>query len=202
MVGITSYGAYVPYLRLPLAAISGGKRDGAGPEKAVANWDEDAVTMAVAASIAALKDVDRTTIDAVFFASTSYAFKEKQAAAIIAKALDLRRDVVTTDFGDSLRAGSNALRAGLDAIKAGSAKRVLVAIGETRMASPRSPLEANLGDGGAAFVLGGANVAATVEGGCSIADEIIDVWRAEGDPFVHAWEDRFVVDHGYRHNVK
>jgi uncharacterized OB-fold protein len=28
------------------------------------------------------------------------------------------------------------------------------------------------------------------------------VWRTEGDPFVHAWEDRFVVDHGYRHNVR
>jgi len=28
------------------------------------------------------------------------------------------------------------------------------------------------------------------------------VWRAEGDPFVHAWEDRFVVDHGYRASVR
>src|SRR5262249_39801394 len=33
-------------------------------------------------------------------------------------------------------------------------------------------------------------------------DELIDVWRGEGDPFVHAWEDRFVVDHGYRQNVR
>src|SRR5262249_40635478 len=48
MVGITAYGAYVPMLRLPLAALGGGQPKPGGPEKAVANWDEDAVTMGVA----------------------------------------------------------------------------------------------------------------------------------------------------------
>src|SRR5437870_1491650 len=109
MVGITSYGAYIPMLRLSLAAIGGGKPG--GPEKAVANWDEDGLTMAVAAAIACLDGVDRASVDGVLFASTSYAFKEKQGAAIVAKALDLRRDVLTADVGDSLRAGTTALRA-------------------------------------------------------------------------------------------
>ena len=202
MVGITSFGAYIPYLRLPLAAISGGKRTEGGPEKAVANWDEDALTLAVAAGIDCLAGIDRSTIDGVLFASTSYAFKEKQGAAIVAKALDLRRDVLTADIGDSLRAGTNALRAAIDSVKAGSAKRVLVVIGDTRMAAPRSAVEANLGDAGVAFLIGEADVAAEVKASHSVADEIIDVWRTEGDPFVHAWEDRFVVDHGYRANVK
>lgn len=136
MVGITSFGAYIPYLRLPLAAISGGKKAEGGPEKAVANYDEDALTLAVAAGIDCLRGIDRKTIDGVLFASTSYAFKEKQGAAIVAKALDLRRDVLTADVGDSLRAGTNALRAAIDSVKAGSAKRVLVVIGDTRMAAP------------------------------------------------------------------
>src|SRR5215471_20494660 len=100
MVGITSFGAYVPMLRLPLKLVNGG----AG-EKAVANWDEDSVTMAVAAAIDCLRGIDRATVDGVLFASTSYAFKEKQGAALVARALDLRRDVLTTDVGDSLRAG-------------------------------------------------------------------------------------------------
>jgi len=195
MVGITAYGAYVPMLRLPL-----GKPG--GPEKAVANWDEDAVTMAVAAAIDCLRGVDRATIDGVVFASTSYPFKEKQGAAIIAKALDLRRDALTTDLGDTLRAGTSALRSALDAVRAGSAKRVLVAVGDVRMAAPRSALEANLGDGAAAFLVGAEGVALAPVASHSIADEIIDVWRTEGDPFVHAWEDRFVVDHGYRDNVR
>jgi len=202
MVGVISFGAYIPYLRLPLAAISGGRGGDGAPEKAVANWDEDSVTMAVAAATACLAGRDRAEVDAVLFASTSYAFKEKQAAAIIARALDLRRDVLTSDLGDSLRAGTNALRTGLDAIKAGSAKRVLVVVGDVRMAAPRSAMEPNLGDAAAALLLGASGVAAEVVASHAIADEILDVWRGEDDAFVHAWEDRFVVDHGYRHNVK
>src|SRR6266702_2355550 len=187
MVGITSYGAYVPMLRLPLAAIGGGAAKPGGPEKAVANWDEDAVTMVVAAAIDCLRGVDRASVDGVLFASTSYPFKEKQGAALVARALDLRRDVMTADMSDSLRAGATALRAAADAVKAGSAKRVLVVAGETRLAAPRSAREPNLGDGAASH---------------PVADEIIDVWRSEADPFVHAWEDRFIVDHGYRANVR
>jgi hydroxymethylglutaryl-CoA synthase len=202
MAGITSYGAYVPRLRLPLAAIGGGVPKPGGPEKAVAGWDEDSITMGVAAAIDCLAGVDRASVDAVLFASTTYPFKEKQGAAIIAKALDLRRDVYTADLGDSLRAGTSALRAGLDAIRAGSSKRVLVVVADTRVASPRSAVEANLGDAAAAFLLGSDDVIAEITAMHTVADEIIDVWRTEGDPFVHAWEDRFVVDHGYRQNVR
>src|SRR6185503_1512167 len=160
------------------------------------------ITMGVAAAIDCLGGVDRASVDAVLFASTSYPFKEKQGAAIIAKALDLRRDVMTTDLGDSLRAGTNAIRAAADTVKAGSAKRVMVIASETRMAAPRTGLEANIGDGAAAFLVGDEDVALRVDAAHAVTDEIIDVWRTEGDPFVHAWEDRFVVDHGYRTNVK
>ena len=200
MVGITSYGAYIPMLRLPLAAIAGGEPG--SPEKAVAGWDEDSVTMAVAAAVDCLHGIDRRNVDAVFFASTSYPFQEKQGAAIIAKALDLRRDVQTADVGGSLRAGTNALRAAFDAVGAGSRRQVLMVVGDTRMAAPRTPMEVNLGDGAAAFLIGTEGVALAPVASHTISDEIIDVWRTEGDPFVHAWEDRFVVDHGYRDNVR
>lgn len=203
MIGITSYGAYVPMFRLPLAAMASGgrKAGGGGGEKAVANFDEDSVTMAVAAGMNCLEGVDRTLVDGVLFASTSYAYKEKQAAGIVAKALDLRRDVITADFGDSLRAGTAALRAAIDAVKAGSARTVLVVASDCRLAAPRSALERNFGDGAAAFLVGSTDVAATVEAQHCIADEIIDVWRTERDPFVHTWEDRFVVQHGYHDNL-
>src|SRR5439155_1307190 len=69
-------------------------------------------------------------------------------------------------------------------------------------AAARSALEPNLGDGAAAFVVGADDVAVAVAASHTVADEIIDVWRTEGDPFVHAWEDRFVVDHGYRASVR
>ena len=103
MVGIRSQAAYIPMLRLSLGAIAGGGRKagvGSG-ERAVAYFDEDAVTMGVAAATSCLEGLDRALVDGVIFASTSYPYKEKQAASIIAKALDLRRDVLTADITDS-----------------------------------------------------------------------------------------------------
>jgi hypothetical protein len=144
MVGITSYGAYVPMLRLSLAAIGGGKPG--GPEKAVANWDEDAVTMAIAAAIECLRGVDRASVDGVLFASTSYPFKEKQAAALVARALDHRRDVHRRRR--RLAARFDPLRTACDASAPGRRSGSSPA---RRMAAPRTALEANLGDGAAAF---------------------------------------------------
>jgi 3-hydroxy-3-methylglutaryl CoA synthase len=199
MIGITSYGAYIPMWRLPFAAIGGGGRKvgGSSGERAVAGFDEDAVTMAVAAGADCLRGAERAAVDGLLFASTSYAYREKQGAAIIAKALDLRRDVFTADVAGSLRAGTDGLRAAADAVKAGTARSVLVLASDCRLGAPRSTIEQNLGDGAAALLVGGAEVAATVDQHHAITDEIIDVWRTERDAFVRTWEERFVVEHGY-----
>ena len=116
MIGITSYGAYVPPTRLPFSVIGGRPPKEGGPEKAVAWNDEDSVTMGVSAAIHCLRGIDRERVDGLLFASTTYAFKEKQAAALIARALDLRRDVRTADYSGSLRAGITALRGAVDSV--------------------------------------------------------------------------------------
>jgi len=197
VAGIASYGAYVPPTRLPLSALGGRPPKEGGPEKAVAWNDEDAVTMAVSAAVSCLRGLDRAKVDGLVFASTSHPFQEKQAAALVARALDLRREVRTADHGGSLRAGLGALRAAVDAVRAGSARNVLVVASDCRMAAPGSPLEANLGDGAAAFLVSDENPIATLEDGHAVADEIVDLWRTREDTFVHSWEDRFVVQEGY-----
>ena len=78
MAGIVSYGAYVPYYRLPRGDIFMTWFGQVMPfpgEKAVANFDEDGVTMAVAAGTDCLADTDRSSIDGVYFATTSSPFK-------------------------------------------------------------------------------------------------------------------------------
>jgi len=197
MAGIVSYGAYVPPTRLPLAVIQGRPAPEAGPEKAVAWSDEDAVSMAVTAAANCLRGLDRARVDAVLFASTTYPFKEKQGAALIARALDLPRKVRTADLSGSLRAGTDALRAAADSVDAGSARLVLVLASDCRMGAPGSGLEAHSGDGAAAFLVGEKDSIARLDAAFSFADEIVDVWRSEGDPFVHSWEDRFVIQEGY-----
>lgn len=197
MAGIVSYGAYVPPTRLAFATIGGGAAKEGGPEKAVAWNDEDAVTMAVTAAVNCLRGFDREQVDGVMFACTTYPFEEKQGAALLARALDLPRAVRTADFSGSLRAGTGALRAAADAVAAGTARRVLVVASDCRMGAPGSGLEMNFGDGAVAFLVGSAEPAATLDASHAVADEIVDVWRAAGDPFVHSWEDRFVVQEGY-----
>ncbi len=197
MPGIVSYGAYIPPTRLGFSVLAGRAPKEGGPERAVAWNDEDAVTMAVAAGANALRGFDRAGVDALLFASTTYAFKEKQGAALIAKALDLPRNARTTDVSGSLRAGTDALQAAFDAVAAGSVQRALVIASDSRLGAPGSAQEQAFGDGAAAFLIGASDAIAQLEGSHAFADEIVDLWRSEGDPFVHSWEERFVVQEGY-----
>jgi len=201
MTGIAAYGAYVPRTRLPLALIAGRVAKEGGPEKAVANYDEDAITLAVAAALDCLTGIDRSRVDGVYFASTSYRLAEKQGAALIAKALDLRRNVRTSDFSGSLRAGFSALESALHAVAAGSLHHVLVIASDCRMGAPRGALESKLGDGAAAFLVSNDHPIATLEDSFAVADELQDLWRAGGETYTHSWEDRFVVKEGYTPNL-
>jgi hydroxymethylglutaryl-CoA synthase len=202
MTGIIAYGAYVPRTRLPFSVMAGKRAGEGGPERAVAWNDEDSVTMGVTAAVNCLQGIGRERVGGVFFASTTYAFREKQAASLIAKALDLPRNIHTADYAGSLRAGTAALRGAVDTVKAGSASNILVIASDCRMAAPGSALERNFGDGAAAFLIGTDQPLAAFEDGVVHADEMVDVWRTDADRFVHSWEERFVIDHGYRTNVQ
>ena len=192
MAGIVAYGAYVPLFRL-----GKGTQNWTGPEKAIANFDEDSLTMAVAAALDCLTGLDRGQVDGLFFASTTSPYREKQASTTIAMAADLRENILTADFTNSLRAGTTALRAALDAVAAGTARQVLVVAADRRVPQPRSELEPIFGDGAAALLVGRDNLIAQVEDSYSLAHEIVDVWRSEDDAYPHSWEDRFVVEEGY-----
>ena len=82
MAGIISYGAYIPFYRLSQAEIAkvwGGKAK-AG-EKAVANSDEDSITMAIEAGIDCLAGIDRDSVDGLYLATTTSPYREKMPAA-------------------------------------------------------------------------------------------------------------------------
>ena len=191
LVGITSYGAYVPLFRLDRQVIGG------RGEKAICNFDEDSITMAAAAAIDCLNGKERETVDGLYLATTSSPYKEHLGAPMVSMAVDLRRSIYTADFTSSLRAGTTALKAAADAVQAGSAKKMLVIASDSRPATPGSALEMNFGDGAAALLIGDTDVVATIEGSYSVYNEIIDVWRNNTDTFVRSWEDRFAIEQGY-----
>jgi len=166
-------------------------------ERAVANYDEDSLTMAVAASMDCLNELSREILEGLYFATVTPPYKERQDAAIIATALDLRSDLRAADFTDSTKAGTTALLSACDAIKAGSTKSILICASDCRAGKPGSFEEANYGDGAAAFLLGDSGVVASLEGSYSVSYDFMDRWKAEDDKFVHAAEDRWIRDEGY-----
>ena len=162
----------------------------------MANFDEDSVSMAVAAAIDCLNGREREEIDGLLFATTTPPYAEKQCASIIATALDLRRDIFTADITDVLRAGTTALRSALDSVAAGSAKNVLVVASDNRQGAPKGEAERNSGDGAVAFIISEDAVIAEQAGSYTITENMMDTWRSAGDQFVRSWEDRFAIEEG------
>ncbi len=198
MVGIKSFSAYIPFFRLSRKEIAQFWNGFPGKgEKAVANFDEDSITMAVESSMNCISGFDTAQIDELYFASTSSPYKEKQASALISTALDLRKDVFTVDLAGSLRSGMSAVKTAVNSIKAGSANDVLVCASDIRLGFPKGSYEMDFGDGGAALLLGKDKVVAQIVDTYSVADEINDIWRSDKDTFVLAWEERFVREKGY-----
>lgn len=203
MVGITSIGVHIPYLRLSrdIIAKAWGRSSLKG-ERSVANNDEDCITMSVEAALKCLGETGANHVEGLFFASTSAPYKEKSGAGIIAMACDLKEQIRTADYAHSLRAGTAAMKAALDAVKADSDKTILVTAADCRLGYPRSDQEQLFGDGAAALMIGRKGVIAAIENYCSVNSEIVDVWRNHNDMFVRTGEGRFITDEGYHACMK
>ncbi len=202
MAGIVSYGAYIPFHRLSRKTIAEafGEPGGKG-EKAVANHDEDSVSMAVAAALDALNGFSADRLAAVYLATTTAPYVEKQSATTVAAALNCSETLRTADITDSLRAGTTALLNGLETVQVQRAP-VLVAAADCRLGGAQGSFEKGLGDAAAAFVLGEEDLIARLVASHSVAADLLDQWRSYGDRTVRAWEERFTLSEGYFPQVK
>lgn len=196
MAGIVGFGTSVPWLRLPREVVA---KEWGLPrlpgERAIAAADEDSLTLAVNASLLAVSDGQQ--LDAVFFASTTPPYREKQSAATVAAVLDCGASARTVDFTDSLRAATLAIGAGLDAIGGGTARRVLVCAGDCRTGRPGTLEEQNYGDAGAAVVLGTDDALADVIATATVSDEFHGTWRTSDQSFLHGFPGSFEAKLGY-----
>lgn len=188
--GIVAIGGYVPMLRLDRQsaarelAWSGLPMPRAGM-RAVADWDEDALTLAVEAARTLVGDV---APDALRFASTSAYFTDRAQSGMALYALGLPRTVRTSDAANSRRAGTTAL---LDALL--GQRDEIVAAGEKRPTQPGSAAQLGFGDGAAAARTG-VNAAARLAGYASISHDLVDRYSSREHPTSYAYEERFVRD--------
>lgn len=199
-VGILSYGAYIPMRRLSRKSIvaangwfnSALKSQGKG-ERSMANWDEDSVTMAVAAARDCLGDRARD-IGALHLASTSLPFADRLNAGIVAGALNLPETTAAHDHSATQRAGLSALAA---ALEAAGGKPALVTAAEKRRTKAASPLELSSGDGAAAFLVGEGEVVAELVASATRTVDFVDHYRGEGVAYDYMWEERWIREEGY-----
>lgn len=203
MVGITSFGAYIPLLRLSRKSIAdadawldpGLAGRGKG-ERAMANWDEDSITMAVEAARDCLSVSDKPT-DALFLATTSAPFLDRQHAGIVNTALQLGEDTAVLDVTSSQRAGTSALLQALAAAKGGMYQNILVVAADKRQAQAASPQIFNMGDGAAAVSVGQEDTLLDYLGGASVTVDFLDHYKAANHEFDFTWEERWIRDEGY-----
>lgn len=196
--GILAYGAYLPRRRLQRRAIieANGWFDtslrslGRG-ERAMANWDEDPITMAVEAARDALGEQDRAAIQSLCFASTTAPFLDRLNAGVVAAALNLPETLGATDTMGSQRAGTSAL---LEALA--GARTTLVVAAEQRRAKAASPLELTCGDGAAAMLVGAGDPVAVLVGSASSTADFVDHFRTGESVYDYRWEERWVRDLG------
>jgi 3-hydroxy-3-methylglutaryl CoA synthase/uncharacterized OB-fold protein len=202
-IGISAVGAYVPGLRVSRAEIAGahawvnpGLRPLAQGERSACDWDEDAITMAVAASRVALRGVDRGQIGAVYFGSTTAPYADRLNVGVVAAALGLEEHIPACDLGGSLRAGTSALLAGLDSA-AVHGQQVLCVAADRRMAAPASTQELRYGHAAAAVVVGPGGGAARLLGRASLTTDFVGHFRAADRRFDFQWEERWIREEGY-----
>jgi len=204
MAGITSYGAYIPWYRMNRKVIfeqmgwfNAATAGVARGEKAVANYDEDTISMAASAALDCMKGQVREEIGGLSLASTSLPFAQRQNAIILSDALDLSPGIRTADYAGSLKAGTAALLSALDAVNSGSADAWMVASGECRVGKPGSAQEHTFGDGAGALLVGKKNVIAEFKGSYSVSYDFIDYRRLTEERFLHPWEDRWIREEGF-----
>ncbi|MCO5317086.1 MAG: OB-fold domain-containing protein [Microthrixaceae bacterium] len=189
--GILAAAGYLPHWRLDrssIAAVLGGNQ-GRGT-RTVASYDEDPLTLGVAAARNALGSAPGAMPSALWFATTSPVYAEKTTAPIAAAALRLGADLLAGDAGPGLRGASAALRS---ALRSGD-ESVLVVAGDVRTGMSGSPEERDGGDAGAALLVGDESAGTLVAehlGSASVTEEFLDRWKAPGELRMHAWEERF-----------
>jgi len=198
--GILSFGAYIPAFRLPRKAIAEAMawanpalKGLARGERAVANWDEDSITLAVEAARNCLAGTGVTPAR-LLLASTTLPFADRSNSGVVADALLCPETAQTEDLAGSRRAATSALlRLGQEPVS----RPTLLIASDCRDARPASPQEMSYGHGAAAVLMGEGAPVAIVRGAASWHDDLVDQYRAADTDYDYALEERWVREEGY-----
>ena len=197
--GLIAYGSYLPFQAISRQSIfdqvgwiQGGLKAYAKGKRSYADWDEDAVTLAVAAARQLLKTAVNTQVQQLSFASTTAPFLDRSNAGIVAAALDLADHTHCHDSSGSQRAALAPLVTAYHNQREG----LLIAAGEKKPVQPANVMEMLAGDAGAAILIGSKNVIAELVAAQSVRSDFVDHYRTAESVTDYVLEERWVREEG------
>lgn len=189
--GIISYGVAIPSFRLSIEEIANAwgkdpkmvKNSLGVVEKAVADHDEDAVTLAIDASTRALQNInfDPEKIKAVYMGSESHPYAVKPSSGMLKDAIGVGTDCLAADLEFACKAGTAAVQI-INAFLGSKQINYGLAVGaDTAQSKPGDSLEFTACAGAAAFIMGSnpSEIIATIDATCSYTTDTPDFWRAQ-----------------------
>jgi len=193
MVGIITYGAYIPRFRIKTEEIArvwgaNGKEIAAGlgvMEKSVPDLDEDTITISVSAARNALlkRDVNPDDIGAIYVGSESHPYAVKPTAVTVGEAIGATPVMTAADYEFACKAGTAGIQTCMGLVKSGMIKCGLAIGTDIAQGAPGDALEYTAAAGGAGFFIGNDDVIAEINHTCSFTTDTPDFWRREGQAY-------------------
>ena len=211
MVGIITYGVYIPRFRIKveeIARVWGANSDeitgGLGVfEKSVPDLDEDTATIAVEAARSAMarRSVDPGDIGAVYVGSESHPYAVKPTACTVGEAIRATPNMTAADYEFACKAGTAGIQTCMGLVKSGMIRYGMAIGSDVAQGAPGDALEYTAAAGGAAFLIGNENPIAEIHHTCSFTTDTPDFWRREGQNYPRHG-GRFTGDPGYFRHVQ
>ncbi|MCL4365867.1 hydroxymethylglutaryl-CoA synthase [Patescibacteria group bacterium] len=193
MTGIISYGVYIPKYRIKPSQIAKAwgkeitdiEKSLGVFEKAVASVDEDAVTLAVEATLNATMPLnfDLSKIGAITVGSESHPYAVKPSATTIAGILGLNEELLAVDLEFACKAGTAGIQLLSGLSETGKAKYCLAIGSDVAQSKPSDVLEYTAGSAAASFILGKRNTLANILDFSSFSSDTPDFWRRDTEKF-------------------
>lgn len=190
MIGIISYGTYIPQHRIRIADIAAAWRKEPQEvvrslgltDKSVPASDEDAATIAIEAAQACLVPFqgEPADIDVLFVGSESHPYAVNPTSTIVGELLGIGSSYLAADMEFACKAGTAAVQAIAGLVAAGHAKYGMAIGADTAQGKPHDFLEYTAAAGGAAFLIGSDNIAVQLLADTSYSSDTPDFWRRDG----------------------
>lgn len=193
MIGIVSYGVYIPRFRIKPSQIAQtwGKeiaeieKSLGVYEKSIASYDEDAITLAIEASQRAIYSgsINPLDITGITVGSESHPYAVKPSSTVVAGMLGMGSDYLAADLEFACKAGTAGIQLLSGLITQGKAKYCLAVGSDVAQSRPSDVLEYTASSASVAFILSKTNTIANIIDFTSYSSDTADFWRRDTEKF-------------------